>query len=89
MKSNYKSWIIFGALMIAVIAIASLIINGSNGGRKKIEDLGIKVVAGAQTDEAKQCQYQEPFSHRAAKLLNFTLLTWDFLYYFSMTSFST
>lgn len=37
MKSNYKTWIIFGALMIAVIAVASLIIGGMNGGRKRIE----------------------------------------------------
>ena len=58
MKSNYKSWIIFGALMIAVIAIASLIINGSNGGRKKIETFS-DVVAKFENNEIVEFNLQK------------------------------
>ena len=37
MKSNLKSWIIFGALVVAAIIVASIIIGNSNSGRNKIE----------------------------------------------------
>ena len=38
MKSNFKSWIIFGALILAAVIVASIIIGNSNGGRKKIDN---------------------------------------------------
>ena len=50
MKSNWKSWLIFGALMIAVIIVASMIIRNSNGGRKRIDTFS-EVVTKFERDE--------------------------------------
>ncbi len=50
MKSNWKSWLIFGALMIAVIIVASMIIRNSNGGRKRIDNFS-EVVTKFERDE--------------------------------------
>lgn len=38
MKSNFKSWIVFGALVLAAVIVAFMIIGNSNGGRKKIDN---------------------------------------------------
>ena len=58
MKSNYKSWIIFGGLMIAVIVIASMIIGGMNGGRKRIETFS-EVVTKFENNEIVEFNVQK------------------------------